>query len=75
MLDKIFAAIGMLGVIAFMGVVTVFVMEPDLWIITIVILGVGICFLWQDLSAGPSHVEGDSESDSGSDSGSDDSDG
>ncbi len=31
MLDKVFAAIVMLGVIAFMGVVTVFVMEPDLW--------------------------------------------
>ena len=63
MLDKIFAAIGMLGVIAFMGVVTVFVMEPDLWIITILILGVAIVFLWRDLSAGPSHVEGDSGSD------------
>ena len=63
MLDKIFAAIGMLGVIAFMGVVTAFVMEPDLWIITIIILGVGISFLWRDLGAGPSHVEGDSGSD------------
>ncbi len=63
MLDKIFAAIGMLGVIAFMGVVTAFVMEPDLWIITILILGVGISFLWRDLRAGPSHVEGDSEGD------------
>ncbi len=31
MLDTVFAAIGMLGGIAFMGVVTVFVMEPDLW--------------------------------------------
>ncbi len=67
MLDKIFAAIGMLGVIAFMGVVTAFVMEPDLWIITILILSVGIFFLVRDLRAGPSHVE--------SDSGSDDSDG
>ncbi|MCZ6606965.1 MAG: hypothetical protein O7A64_04775 [Alphaproteobacteria bacterium] len=63
MLDKIFAAIGMLGVIAFMGVVTAFVMEPDLWIITIIILGVAVSFLWRDLRAGPSHVEGDSGSD------------
>lgn len=63
MLDKIFAAIGMLGVIAFMGVVTAFVMEPDLWIITILILSVAISFLWRDLRAGPSHVEGESESD------------
>ncbi len=46
-----------------MGVVTVFVMEPDLWIITILILGVGISFLWRDLRSGPSHVEGDSGSD------------
>ena len=37
MLDRIFAVIGMLGVVAFMGVVTVFVMEPDLWIVTIVV--------------------------------------
>jgi hypothetical protein len=71
MLDKIFAAIGMLGVITFMGVVTVFVMEPDLWIITIIILSVGVLFLWRDIGAGPSHVEGES----GSDSGGDDSDG
>ncbi len=63
MLDRVFAAIGMLGVIAFMGVVTVFVMEPDLWIITIIILCVGVLFLWRDISPGPSHVEGDSGSD------------
>ena len=44
MLDKVFAAIGMLGVIAFMGVVTVFVMEPDLWIVTIVVIGIGITY-------------------------------
>ncbi len=67
MLDKIFATIGMLGVIAFMGVVTVFVMEPDLWIVTIVIVSVGVFFLWQDLKAGPSHVEGDSGSDDSDD--------
>ncbi len=67
MLDKIFAAIGMLGVIAFMGVVTAFVMEPDLWIITIVILSVGIFFLVRDLKADPSHVEGDSGSDDSDD--------
>ncbi len=42
MLDKVFAAIGMLAVIAFMGVVTIFVMEPDLWIVTILVVGIGI---------------------------------
>ncbi|MFQ5618561.1 MAG: hypothetical protein ACE5FR_06265 [Rhodospirillales bacterium] len=69
MLDKVFATIGMLAVIGFMGVVTVFVMEPDLWIITIVILCVGILFLYRDLRAGPSHVEGKS---AGNGAGSDD---
>ena len=51
MLDKIFAIIGMLGVIAFMGVVAVFVMEPDLWIVSITVLAIGIVFLWRDLMA------------------------
>ena len=52
MLDRIFAAIGFLGLIAFMGVVTMFVMEPDLWIVTIVVLCIGIVFVWQDLKSG-----------------------
>ncbi len=52
MLDKIFAAIGMLALIAFMGVVLVFVMEPDLWIVTVLVLGIGIVFLWQDIKPG-----------------------
>jgi hypothetical protein len=51
MLDKVFAIIGMLGVIAFMGVVAVFVMEPDLWIVSITVLTIGIVFLWRDLRA------------------------
>ena len=62
MLDRIFAAISMLAVIAFMGVVTVFVMEPDLWIVTILVLGIAIRFIWRDLEAGGSHVEGEPES-------------
>ena len=62
MLDKIFAAIGMLGVIAFMGVVTVFVMEPDLWVVTIVVIGIGITYFVQELRAGGSHVERDDDS-------------
>ncbi len=51
MLDRIFATIGMLGVIAFMGVVAIFVMEPDLWIIAITVVTIGIVFLWRDLKA------------------------
>ncbi len=52
MVDRIFAVIGMLGVIAFMGVVTVFVMEPDLWIVTIVVLCIGIRYFWRELRIG-----------------------
>ncbi len=63
MLDKLFAVIGMLGVVAFMGVVTVFVMEPDLWIVTIIVLVIGITFFVQELKAGGSHIESDSQGD------------
>ncbi len=62
MLDKVFAAIGMLGVIAFMGVVTIFVMEPDLWVVTIVVIGIGIAYFVQELRAGGSHFEDDDDS-------------
>ncbi len=62
MLDKVFAAIGMLGVIAFMGVVTVFVMEPDLWVVTIVVIGIGIAYFVNELRASGSHVEGNDDS-------------
>ena len=61
MVDRIFAAIGMLMVVAFMGVVTVFVMEPDLWIVTILVLAIAVKFIWRDLKVGGSHLEGDSE--------------
>ncbi len=61
MLDRIFAAIGMLGVVAFMGVVTVFVMEPDLWIITLLVLGIGILHLWREIKAGGTKVEDDGQ--------------
>ncbi len=63
MLDKIFAAIGMLGVIAFMGVVTVFVMEPDLWVVTIVVISIGIVFLVRDLKGLDSQPEGNNRTD------------
>ncbi len=62
MLDKLFAAIGMGAVIAFMAVVTIFVMEPDLWIVTLLGLAIAVKFLWQEVKAGGSHVESDSES-------------
>ncbi|MDP6573920.1 MAG: hypothetical protein QGI63_12405 [Rhodospirillales bacterium] len=60
MIDRIFATIGMLMVIAFMGVVTVFVMEPDLWIVTILVLVIALVFIWRDLRVGGNHLESDS---------------
>ena len=57
MLDRVFAIIGFLALIAFMGVVTMFVMEPDLWIVTILVLCIGIAFVWQDLKAGDNQSE------------------
>ncbi len=60
MIDRIFATIEMLMVIAFMGVVTVFVMEPDLWTVTILVLVIALIFFWQDLRLDGSHLVGDS---------------
>ncbi len=62
MLDRVFAVIGMLGVIAFMGVVTVFVMEPDLWIVTLIVLSIGITYLWRELNTGGSQSKRGSDS-------------
>ncbi len=62
MLDKLFAVIGIGAVVAFMTVVTMSVMEPDLWIVTLLGLAIAIKFLWQEVKAGGSHVESDSES-------------
>jgi hypothetical protein len=42
MLDWALAVVSMLGVIAFMAVVTFGVMEPDLWIVVLLVLGIGI---------------------------------
>ena len=63
MLEKICAMIGLLGVIAFLGVVTVFVMEPDLWIITIIVLGISIIYFVRELRASGSQVESKGDSD------------
>lgn len=38
MLDKFLATLSILSLVAFMGVVAVYVNEPDLWIIIIVVL-------------------------------------
>ena len=62
MLDKLFAAIGVGAIIAFMAVVVISVMEPDLWIVTLLGLAIAIKFIWQEIKAGGSHVGGDSQS-------------
>ncbi len=62
MLDKVFAAIGMLGVVAFLGVVIIGVKEPDLWMVTILIIGIAIFFFWREIKAGGSHLEDESTS-------------
>lgn len=49
MLDRIFALVSMLAVIAFVGVVTVGVMEPDLWIVAIVVVGIAIYDFWRTI--------------------------
>jgi hypothetical protein len=51
-MDRIFATISMLGVIAFLGVVMWFVREPDLIIVTVLVIGIGILFIWRDVAAG-----------------------
>ncbi len=61
MLDKVFAAISMLGFLAFMGVVIIGVWEPDLWIVTVLILGIAIIFVWEEIKAGGSHLENEPE--------------
>ncbi len=63
MLNRVFAVIGLLGVVAFMGVVTMFVMEPDLWIVTLIVLAIAAAFIWQDLRADGSHVKGEGDGD------------
>ncbi len=34
-----------------------FVMEPGLWIVTIVVLSIGIAFLWRDLKVDGNRTE------------------
>ncbi len=57
MLDKIFATISMLGVVAFLGVVMGFVREPDLWIVIILVLTIAIKFFCRDFRNGGVHTQ------------------
>lgn len=49
MLDRIYAIVSLLTVILFVGIVTVGVMEPDLWIVAFVVVGIAIFDFWQTL--------------------------
>lgn len=49
MADKIFVFVSFLAVVAFLGVVVMFVREVDLVIITLVALGISAIFLWQEI--------------------------
>ena len=51
MLDRIFAAAGMLGLVAFMGIVAVYVMEPDLWLVVLAGVSIAVFFVWRDAAA------------------------
>jgi len=50
-----------------MGEVTAYVMEPDLWIVTVVVLGVGIVYFWRELSAKGNDVKSATGSDASDD--------
>ncbi len=63
MLDRVFAAISMLGVIAFVGVVMWFVREPDLIIVCVLVIGIAIIFIWQDLKSAGNQVENEPRGD------------
>ncbi len=52
MMDRIFAVISMLGLIAFLGIVMVYVREPDLIIVTMVVIVIGVDYIWRDVAAG-----------------------
>ena len=48
-LDRILAVLSIVGLIAFMGVVTVFVNEIDLWIVVVLVLLMAAYDFWRTL--------------------------
>lgn len=51
MLDRVLAVLSILGLVGFMGIVTVFVNEPDLWIVALVVLAMATFDFWRTLRA------------------------
>ena len=50
MLDRVFAVLSLLALVGFMGIVTWFVNEPDLWIVVIVVLAMAAYDFWRTLT-------------------------
>ncbi len=59
MLDKIVAGLSVLAFAVFLGIVISFVTEPDLWVVIFVVVYIAIYFIWRELRAGGSHLEGE----------------
>ncbi len=51
MLDRVLAVLSMAGLIAFTGVVVVFVREPDLTVVVVLCLLMGVYDFWTTLRA------------------------
>ena len=52
MTDRILAALSILLLVGFMSIVVVFVNEPDLWIVVVLVLAMGIYDFWRTLRPG-----------------------
>ena len=57
MVDKVLAAASILILVAFMSVVTVYVNEPDLWIVVIIVLAMGAYDFWRSFRPGGDHYQ------------------
>jgi hypothetical protein len=56
-MDRFLAIISIIGLLSFVGWINIRVMEPDLWIVSLVVMGIAIRFFWEDIKAGGSHFE------------------
>lgn len=54
--DWIFASIALAGLLVFVGIINVYVMEPDLWVVSLAIMSVAVWFTLGELKAGGSKV-------------------
>ena len=52
MLDKILAAISLLALISFLAIVVVYVREPDLTVVVVVVMAMAVYDFWLETSKG-----------------------